>query len=122
MSLPEENQQLRKLSRALMRGEMSRAEYQQQRRRMIDGHTGDTGAADDTDSTDPGNLPALSAAMESTQPTQTRMPVSDVTAVRAPLPASAQTAPADHHDLWVGLAASLAVFLIVVGLLAYFFS
>lgn len=121
MSLPEDNQQLRKFSRAVMRGEMTRAEYQQHRRRMIDGYTGDTGAADDADSTDPGNMPALNA-MESTQPTQTRAPVADVTGVRPTLAKEDSTKSADHRDLWVGLVASLAVFLALVGVLAYFFS
>ena len=121
MSLPEDNQQLRKFSRAVMRGEMTRSEYQQQRRRMIDGYTGDTGAADDMDTTNPGDQPAV-AALDSTLPKQARAGAPDITAVRAPLVVPDQSQPADNRDLWVGLVASLAVFLIIVGLLAYVFS
>lgn len=120
MSLPEDNQQLRKLSRAVMRGELSRSEYQQQRRRLIDSYTGDTGAADDVDTTNPGTLPAI-PAQEATQPALPRAAAKNAKAATGPAavaPASADGA--DHGDLWVGLAAVVAVLLVVAGALAWF--
>lgn len=121
MSLTEDNQQLRKFSRAVMRGEMTRSEYQLQRRRMIDGYTGDVDAVDDLDTTNPGDQAAI-APGDSTLPQQPRSTAQEVTSVRAPVKAPAQDSRADNRDLWVGLVASLAVFLVVVGFLAYFFS
>lgn len=121
MSLPEDNQLLRKYSRAVMRGEMTRPEYQQQRRRIIDSYTGDAGTDDDMDTTNPGGQAVL-PAQDSTQPKQARAVAQEITSVRAPLKAPDREQTADNRDLWVGLVASLAVFLIVVGFLAYFFS
>lgn len=115
MSLPEDNQQLRKLSRAVMRGEMTRAEYQQNRRRMIDSYTGDTGAADDTDLTDPGMRPAVTA-VAAPMPAEPRQ--IETTAVRAPVQVTNEAA--DHGDLWIGLVAVIAVMLVIAGALAYF--
>lgn len=110
MSLPDDNLQLRKLARAVMRGELDRAEYQKQRRALIDSYTGHAGAADDTDLTDPGNVPVLHV-----EPAPADLPPAASTVPNQPaLPTPARA------DLWIGLVAVIAVVLVVVGLLAYY--
>lgn len=119
MGLADDNQQLRKLSRAVMRGELGRRDYQQQRRLIINAHTGD--ADDDSDLTDPGA--SAVPVVDTTAPT---LAVANVdtriatTGTQPPLALPPAAATAQGNDVWLGLGAVLIVLLVVAGALALF--
>lgn len=116
MGLHEDNQQLRKLSRAVMRGELERSEYQSERRRLVDSYTGETGAVDDVDATDPGTAAAVVMPNDATVPSQPRRPAQ--TAEDVPARKSGDGSM-PVHDVMLGLLAVLAVIGLVAGLLAW---
>lgn len=133
MGVTEDSEQLRRLARAVMVGELTRDEYRRQRRAIIDRHAGDV----------PMSAQPLSAVVEPaaragehTVPNTLTLPTvpyrqqaDDITRIEPaartrPAPALLVDPPADrprqHGDLWIGVLV-VAVVLICVGALLAFF-
>lgn len=111
MGLREDNDRLRELSRAVMRGELDQGTYRAQRRRMVDVLAGDPPSDEDSFLGDPTMPGEAGASRQWPDPDRTAPGRLAVGAER----------PAIHSgDLWLGLAVVVGLVLAVAGLLAYF--
>ncbi len=102
MGVSEDSQELHRLARAVMSGELTREEYRRQRRVLIDRHAGD--------------VPMISQPLAAL-----RDPVLRASAEQAASNTRTgnRRASGSHADLWIGVAAVGIVLLAIAGLLAF---
>ncbi|MFZ5724205.1 MAG: hypothetical protein ACOY33_11165 [Pseudomonadota bacterium] len=115
MTLGEDSEQLRKLARDVMSGDLTRDEYARRRRAVIDRYAGEAPVAVSLP-----DVPVLKAETDNTQPNVSVVPRPAGAASVQPDPSDRLPAAAGSaRDLWIGMAAVGLVLLIVGGVLAY---
>lgn len=136
MGVSEDSQQLRRLARAVMSGELTRDEYRRQRRVLIDRHAGDVpmtskplsavwepAARGGAEHTVPNTLTAPTVPYSNAGDDITMMAGGNQTrprqAVVVDVPQPVRRASGGHGDVWIGVVAVAIVLLVVGGLLAF---
>lgn len=102
MGVSEDSQELHRLARAVMAGELTREEYRRQRGVLIDRHAGDV----------PMTSQPLAALRDPVLRASTEQAASNALTGN-------RRASGNRADLWIGVAAVGIVLLVIAGLLAF---